>query len=51
MALRQRMFHLYNPGPEPGDAVPDGVGGPLRHREVDHHLLRTLLPLGVPGTV
>ena len=40
--------HLDDPGPEHGDAVPDGVGRPLGHREVDHQLLGALLPLRVP---
>ena len=42
-------YHLDDPGPEGGDAIPDGVGGPLGHREVDHQLLGALLPLRVPG--
>ena len=41
--------HLDDPGPEHGDAIPDGAGGPLGHREVDHQLLGALLPLRVPG--
>ena len=42
-------YHLDDPGPEGGDAIPDGVGGPLGHREVDHQLLGALLPLRIPG--
>ena len=41
--------HLDDPGPEHGDAIPDGVGGPLGHREVDNQLLGALFPLHIPG--
>ena len=39
------LYHLHYPGAQPGDGVPDGEAGPLRHCEVNDELLGTLLAL------